>query len=1163
MQFNSVADIKKYLDTDPISDNLSKLSEDDKNKVLDKASEIYRKIVEFIFRAENSSIEDEAFNIFVDYIENKITDEKYEEFYKECTVSTSELLPKLLDKMLDRLKHPSERIGDALLNVINNSYLDQSEITEENLSKYNSIFEVLINTDSEYLKGYLGSNIKYLQTSLDNGYNDVQDIIDFTSNLPREKKIPIYRMILKIDYDKTMESPFLKEIKGSFSNSNKSLLFGDILVNNDFYNESALRFIRHLAQENYNLYNNSVYSKIAKMENFPLTAKDINYLFTNKVMADYDYDMLFGRLVYEDFNQLRFYQGQKLSRDIINKLLDNNASIEEDVLNELNSVLMEGNRSFSNEKLYEAIYRKIISKNPSLINFYKGHNFEVIKLAINLKANVSKQQLLDFLLSRWELSEDDLTILYNEFGIKPIKRDIIKAYTGDRLKLLNSFSKVEYILELLGINRGIFIELALANNYNWLDDMIDIFDNNKVSEFVNIKNYLFKNIYHIDNNATAAIVIKNLIEVLKNYQRYPDLCKDILNSEYSEKDLERLKVLFNSPDIVENSNEIKSKDDLLNVENNILNNYKKRIHEALENDNLNAVKNILCIVLFAMDIATANNKLVLYGNVTRLRQLLFDNRNNLEILDDIHEMLLYASMIEDILNCNDIDALKNILKKILNNQDTYELCQRCNLLFHSYDEKMIALYAKEASVNLTKFSDVPDELIDEDMTKKYGIKVLDFTDRKYCTLAHTVHPSNIDYTFNGRVYGDKMLISLSPISNRSQILFNYGGERIALLCDSLDPKLFIKSARADLHSNYSLEKYNYNVDTSKFYNNEDGKLLLTQLGILDTSIGTEYWAPEMLCYRHGIKFSGIALPGGREPTEKEIEVAKKYNLIFVKTQELNKTIKNSKDISEVPLNSRNHQIISDNAKYDEIKKIHEEFIPKKQNKLRKIGIITDSHGLFEPTLAALEDMRHQGIDEIYSLGDNIGLGSNPKEVMDLLDAYNVKSVKGNHEEYVIDGVDKFKEHFTIPEKHELAKASTEITVRKLTEEQLEKIKAMPNEIIVDVGGEKILLTHWTKDYITDKEKKIPAGVTQILQGHSHFDDYEGNIYTIRAVGFDSSKKPEAGYAVINEFPDGGVDVFDYTTNYQIDNMAQDLEEAGLGEEDKRKLAEWTGGRLQK
>ena len=85
MQFNSVADIKKYLDTDPISDNLSKLSEDDKNKVLDKASEIYRKIVEFIFRAENSSIEDEAFNIFVDYIENKITDEKYEEFYKEYT----------------------------------------------------------------------------------------------------------------------------------------------------------------------------------------------------------------------------------------------------------------------------------------------------------------------------------------------------------------------------------------------------------------------------------------------------------------------------------------------------------------------------------------------------------------------------------------------------------------------------------------------------------------------------------------------------------------------------------------------------------------------------------------------------------------------------------------------------------------------------------------------------------------------------------------------------------------------------------------------------------------------------------------------------------------------------------------------------------------------
>ena len=33
---------------------------------------------------------------------------------------------------------------------------------------------------------------------------------------------------------------------------------------------------------------------------------------------------------------------------------------------------------------------------------------------------------------------------------------------------------------------------------------------------------------------------------------------------------------------------------------------------------------------------------------------------------------------------------------------------------------------------------------------------------------------------------------------------------------------------------------------------------------------------------------------------------------------------------------------------------------------RKIGIITDAHGLLEPTKAALEDMQSKEITEIYS-----------------------------------------------------------------------------------------------------------------------------------------------------------------------------------------------------
>lgn len=55
---------------------------------------------------------------------------------------------------------------------------------------------------------------------------------------------------------------------------------------------------------------------------------------------------------------------------------------------------------------------------------------------------------------------------------------------------------------------------------------------------------------------------------------------------------------------------------------------------------------------------------------------------------------------------------------------------------------------------------------------------------------------------------------------------------------------------------------------------------------------------------------------------------------------------------------------------------------------RKIAIFTDAHALLEPTQAALEDMYRRGITEIYSLGDNIGVGPNPSEVIDLLEDYS-------------------------------------------------------------------------------------------------------------------------------------------------------------------------------
>ena len=63
----------------------------------------------------------------------------------------------------------------------------------------------------------------------------------------------------------------------------------------------------------------------------------------------------------------------------------------------------------------------------------------------------------------------------------------------------------------------------------------------------------------------------------------------------------------------------------------------------------------------------------------------------------------------------------------------------------------------------------------------------------------------------------------------------------------------------------------------------------------------------------------------------------------------------------------------------------------------KFAIISDIHGNLEALTAVINRLETCTIDKIISLGDNIGYGPNPNEVMDLLAQKKVESILGNHE----------------------------------------------------------------------------------------------------------------------------------------------------------------------
>lgn len=68
----------------------------------------------------------------------------------------------------------------------------------------------------------------------------------------------------------------------------------------------------------------------------------------------------------------------------------------------------------------------------------------------------------------------------------------------------------------------------------------------------------------------------------------------------------------------------------------------------------------------------------------------------------------------------------------------------------------------------------------------------------------------------------------------------------------------------------------------------------------------------------------------------------------------------------------------------------------------RLAVISDIHSNLDALKAVLTDISKQSIDDIISLGDNIGYGSEPEAVIANLKRHSIKSVLGNHEFALLD-----------------------------------------------------------------------------------------------------------------------------------------------------------------
>jgi len=226
----------------------------------------------------------------------------------------------------------------------------------------------------------------------------------------------------------------------------------------------------------------------------------------------------------------------------------------------------------------------------------------------------------------------------------------------------------------------------------------------------------------------------------------------------------------------------------------------------------------------------------------------------------------------------------------------------------------------------------------------------------------------------------------------------------------------------------------------------------------------------------------------------------------------------------------------------------------------KIALLGDVHANLPALEAVLDHAKRQGIGAIWNIGDFVGYGAFPDEVVKRLRHEGAMSIIGNYDLKVLrfpKKIEKWKNS-----KHPHKFFAFQWAYENLSDESRRYLAALPKQIRLDgIGDKSILITHGSptsnEESLTSEtpEERLRelAQIAQadvIIFGHSHrhFTRQVDGVWFINTgtVGRPDEGDPRACYAILemhkNEFQ-----VEHYFVEYDIQRAVDAIREKGLPE----------------
>jgi putative phosphoesterase len=241
--------------------------------------------------------------------------------------------------------------------------------------------------------------------------------------------------------------------------------------------------------------------------------------------------------------------------------------------------------------------------------------------------------------------------------------------------------------------------------------------------------------------------------------------------------------------------------------------------------------------------------------------------------------------------------------------------------------------------------------------------------------------------------------------------------------------------------------------------------------------------------------------------------------------------------------------------------------------MNRVTIFGDIHGNLPALEAVFADMNSQEFGPLYCLGDLVGYGTFPNEVIAAIRQRNIPTLMGNYDQGVGNNSDDCGCAYTSKEAEALGKRSIAWSNANTTEENKEYLRQLVTQIPLQVGELRVLLVHGSPRKINEYlyEDRPDATMERLLDlaeadvlicGHTHKPYHRilpsgRHVINAGSVGKPKDHNPDACYVVLDA-EHHTLSVKFRRVAYDIERTARAIEASAMPDEYAQMLRMGTG-----